>query len=541
MLWNYADVYEAIAAAMPDVPCQVQGDRTTTWGEFDRRSNALANAFLAAGLQPQAKVAIYLRNCLEFLEAYVACFKARLVPVNVNYRYEHNELVHVLGNADAEAVVLHASYAPMVERCRVSLPKLRHFVAVDDGSPLPPWAAGYETWVESGADSRPPVARSGDDVLLLYTGGTTGMPKGVVWKQDQAIRALGSAGNFYLGEPPAADLDEAIKRLDRSGKRIYVACPLMHATGLFTSLTLMNAGWTIETTAAQRFDAAALWRTVTDHHVNALVIVGDAFAQPLLAELDARGAAYDLSRLQLIISSGSKWSRTLRTGLLKHLPWAVFSDNYGSSEALRGVQTYSRGNTVPEDAVISRSDVMQMMNDDGQLIDPTVPGNRGALLIRGHLAEGYYKDPEKTQATYVTIDGTRYCVTGDFGVVEPDGTLRLLGRGSSVINTGGEKVFPHEVETVIRAHDAVQDAAVVGMPHERFGQVVTAVVVLAEGASLDSAGLAEHVKQHLAAYKAPREMFVVDVIPRTAAGKIDHKACVSIVQAIVIRSASGEQ
>ena len=541
MLWNYADVYEAIAAAMPDVPCQVQGDRTTTWGEFDRRSNALANAFLAAGLQPQAKVAIYLRNCLEFLEAYVACFKARLVPVNVNYRYEHNELVHVLGNADAEAVVLHASYAPMVERCRVSLPKLRHFVAVDDGSPLPPWAAGYETWVESGADSRPPVARSGDDVLLLYTGGTTGMPKGVVWKQDQAIRALGSAGNFYLGEPPAADLDEAIKRLDRSGKRIYVACPLMHATGLFTSLTLMNAGWTIETTAAQRFDAAALWRTVTDHHVNALVIVGYAFAQPLLAELDARGAAYDLSRLQLIISSGSKWSRTLRTGLLKHLPWAVFSDNYGSSEALRGVQTYSRGNTVPEDAVISRSDVMQMMNDDGQLIDPTVPGNRGALLIRGHLAEGYYKDPEKTQATYVTIDGTRYCVTGDFGVVEPDGTLRLLGRGSSVINTGGEKVFPHEVETVIWAHDAVQDAAVVGMPHERFGQVVTAVVVLAEGASLDSAGLAEHVKQHLAAYKAPREMFVVDVIPRTAAGKIDHKACVSIVQAIVIRSASGEQ
>ena len=532
MNWNYADIYEAIARVMPDVPCQVQGERTINWRDFDRRSNALANAFLAAGLLPQTKVAVYLRNCPEFLEVYVACFKARLIPVNVNYRYEHDELVHVFGNADAEAMVFHASYAPMVARCREKLPQLRYFVAVDDESPLPDWAETYDTIVENGDTSKPDAARSGEDALLLYTGGTTGLPKGVVWRQSDVIKALGSAGNFYLGEPPATDLDDVLSRLDHSGKRLYVACPLMHATGLFTSLTLMNVGWTIETTAAQRFEAAALWRIVSDHHVNAMVIVGDAFAQPLLAELDANGASYDLSRLQLIISSGSKFSRAVRTGMLEHLPWVVLSDNYGSSEALRGVQTYSRRDSVPEDGVISRSDVMKMMGDDGRLLAAPAPGDGGALLIKGHLAVGYYKDPDKTQATYVTIDGVRYCVTGDFGVVEPDGNIRLIGRGSSVINTGGEKVFPYEVEMVIRTHDAVADAAVIGLPHPRFGQAVAAVVVLREGAELDPSDLAGHVRQHLAAYKAPREMFVIDVIPRTAAGKIDHKACLAAVQAM---------
>ena len=534
MHWNYADVYETIAGTMPDVPCQVQGDRSVSWGEFDRRSNTLAGALLRAGLSEHAKVAVYLRNCPEFIETYVACFKARMIPANVNYRYEHDELVHVLGNADAEAVVFHASYAPMMARCRESLPKLKYFIAVDDGSPMPEWADAYDALVEGGDGAKPDVARSGEDPLLLYTGGTTGLPKGVLWRQDDVIRALGTAANFYLGEPPSAGLDDVTRRLDRSGKRLYVACPLMHATGLFTSLSLMNAGWTIETTASQRFDPAALWRVASDHHVNALVIVGDAFAQPLLAELDANGDSYDLSRLELIVSSGSKFSRAVRAGILRHLPQVVLSDNYGSSEALRGVQTYSTRDSVPEDAVISHSEVMRMMGDDGRLLDTMAPGDRGALLIKGHLAVGYYKDPEKTAATYVTVDGTRYCVTGDFGVVEPDGNIRLVGRGSSVINTGGEKVFPYEVEMVIRKHPAIEDAAVIGLPHERFGQAVAAVVVLrgSDGAGLDRVALADHVRQHLAAYKAPREMFVVDAIPRTAAGKIDHRACLSLVQAM---------
>lgn len=530
MQWNYADIYEAIAAAMPDVPCQVQGDRMVTWAEFDRRSNALAQAFLAAGLPHQAKVAIYLRNCPEFLETYVACFKARLVPVNVNYRYGPAELVHVLGNSDAEAGVFSAAYAETLGRCREELPRLRYFLAVDDGNAKPDWALAYERIGE--AASSPDVGRSGQDALLLYTGGTTGLPKGVIWRQDEVIQALGAGGNFYLGQPPAADLDEILRRLDHSGKRLYVACPLMHGTGLFTSLTLMNVGWTIETGVSDRFDAPALWRLASDHGINAMVIVGDAFAQPLLADLDAHAKDYDLSRLQLIISSGSKWSRAVRAGLLGHLPRVVLSDNYGSSEALRGVQTHSTAGSIPVDAVIARSEVLRMMDDEGRLVDHTVPGTSGSLLILGHLADGYYKDPEKTQATYITIDGTRFCATGDFGMVEPDGSVQMLGRGSSVVNTGGEKVFPYEVEMVIRRHAAVADAAVIGLPHARFGQMVAALVVLRAGAQLDLQTLAAHVKEHLAAYKAPREMFVVDVIPRTAVGKIDHKACLAIAQSM---------
>jgi len=534
MRWNYADIYSVIATAIPNAPCQVQGGRTVTWAEFDRRSSAVAHAFLAAGLRPQAKIAVDLRNCPEVLEIYVACFKASLVPVNINYRYGHDELMYVLSNCDAEAVVFQGCYAQTLAQCREELSQLRYFVAVADGSALPEWADAYNELVKRSVDSKSEVVRSGDDSLLLYTGGTTGLPKGVVWRQDEVIRALGTAGNFYLGQPPAIDLNDVVRRLDRTGKRLFVACPLMHATGLFTSLSMMNEGWAIETSVSEHFDPPALWRLVSDHHINGLVIVGDAFARPLLAELDADSSRYDLSSLRLIISSGSKWSRSVRAALLKHLPWALLSDHYGSSEALAGVQTKSTVDVIPEDGVISHSELLQMMDTDRRLLDTTVPGNSGALLMKGHLADGYYKDSNKSQATFLMIDGARYCVTGDYGVVEPDGKIRLLGRGSSVVNTGGEKVFPEEVEAVIRQHEAVADAAVIGLPDERFGQVITAVVSLRKGAELDLSALATHVKRHLAAYKAPRELFVVDAIPHTAMGKIDYRACLAIVQSLAI-------
>jgi fatty-acyl-CoA synthase len=329
------------------------------------------------------------------------------------------------------------------------------------------------------------------------------------------------------------DLDDLKDKLDRSGKRLYVACPLMHATGLFTSLSLMNEGWAIETSATEHFDPAVLWRLVSEHGVNGLVIVGDAFARPLLAELDADPDAYDLRHLDIIISAGSVWSQAVRAGLVQRLPWVVLCDNYGSSEALGGIQTYTRPGQVPESGVIAPSEQLQMMDDQGRLLDTTVPGTRGALLMRGHFADGYYKDSEKSERTWVTIDGERRCVTGDHGIVEPDGSIRLLGRGNAVVNTGGEKVFPQEVEDVIRRHKAVADAAVIGIPNERFGQVVTAVVALHNGAELDLSTLSAHVKRHLAAYKAPREMVVVPTIPRTATGKIDYNGCHTLARAIL--------
>lgn len=534
MEWNYADIYEAIAAATPDAPCQVQGEQTITWSQFDRHTSALAHALVDAGLEPGAKVGILLHNRPEFIEAYVACFKARLTPVNINYRYGHDELVHVLGDSDAEAVIFQARYAGAIEGCRDELPLLRYFLAVEDGSSHPDWAQSYEAVT---ARTLPPpvgVVRSGNDSLLVYTGGTTGAPKGVIWRQHQAIRALGTAANFYIGKPPAVDIADVVARLDDTNKRLYVACPMMHATGLFTSLSLMSEGYAIETSAAERFDAAELWRTVAEHRANALVIVGDTFARPLLAELDARGADYDLSNLDFIISSGTKLSRSSRRALLKHLPHVLLSDNYGSSEALRGVATNSTRDTIPKDGVIAHSERLALMGEDGTLLDTGVPGTRGALLIRGHLADGYYKDPDKTAASFRTVDGIRFCVTGDFARIEPGGAVRLLGRGSSVINTGGEKVFPQEVEETIRTHPAVSDVAVVGLPDERFGQVVSAVVTLHRGGELALSELAAHVKDHLAGYKAPRHLFVIDAIPLTAAGKPDHKAARALALSMLV-------
>lgn len=522
--WNYADIYEVIAREIPNAPCQVQGDRTITWAEFDRRSDALAAWLLDLGLDHQANVAIYLRNCPEYIEAYVACFKAGLVPVNVNFRYGHDELMHVFTNAEVAAVIFQAQFAPTLNETRAELPGMRHFLALADDSEAPSWAASYDEVALSARRHPNPPRRSGNDALLQYTGGTTGLPKGVLWRQDTVIQALGSAANFYMKHPPAIDLADLVTKVDREGRRLYSACPLMHATGLFTSLTLMIEGWAVETADLDRFSAPALLNLVSEHSVNAIVIVGDAFAQPIMAEVIENPDAYDLTGLEMVISAGSVWSRAMRAAMIERFPWLILCDNYGSSEALRGVQTYTRPGVVPPTGVIAQSELLHMQDDKGRLVDTTVPGNRGALLISGHLADGYYKDPEKSIGTWITIDGDRYCVTGDHGVVESDSTIRLLGRGNAVINTGGEKVYPQEVEETIRSHPAVANTAVIGMHDERFGQIVTALVKLRPGANLDQATLATHVKAQLASYKAPRRLLIVEVIPHTAAGKIDYNA-----------------
>lgn len=522
--WNYADIYSAIAREIPDQPCQVQEDHVVTWGEFERRSDAVAASLLDLGLAHQSKVAVLMRNRPEYLETYVACFKAGLVPVNVNYRYGHDELVHVLIDSDSRAIVFQASLEPVIQSARSELPHLTHGIVVDDGTPATGWAHPYEDLATSGCTPTNAPARSGDDGLLQYTGGTTGLPKGVLWRQDTAITALGSAANFYMHKPPASDMDDLLEQLDRSGKRLYTACPLMHATGLFTSLSLMNAGWATQVGPDQRFSAAGLLRTLADHRINAVVIVGDAFARPMLEELRANPEAYDLSALEMIISAGSLWSQEVRAGLVEALPQLVLCDNYGSSEALRGVQTYTRLGEVPPSSVIAHSELLHMLGEDGSLLDMSVPGNKGMLLISGHLADGYYNDTEKSSATWVELDGVRYCITGDRGSVQPDGTIKLLGRGSSVINTGGEKVFPTEVEGVLRQHPAIHDAAVVGLPHERFGQMVAALVVPVAGEGpIDTDAVSAFMRDHLADYKCPRRIFTIDKVPLTAMGKIDHK------------------
>ncbi|MBI4936575.1 MAG: acyl-CoA synthetase [Actinobacteria bacterium] len=525
--WNFADVYELVAAKVPDRPCQVQGDRVITWAQFDARANALAADMLSAGLTHQSKVAAYLFNGPEYLEVYIAAFKAGLAPVNTNYRYGHDEIVYLFDNADAEAVVFHAAFVELVERVRHELPKVRRWYCVADGTaPVPEWAVDYESVVTASVAGpvRGPWGRSGDDLLLLYTGGTTGMPKGVMWRQDDLFNVLGAGGNAVLGIPPAADMDELGSRLgpDAPSFVLLSACPLMHGTGQFSSLIAMNLGGAVVTLPSRHFDVHELLREVERNKVNSIIIVGQAFAGPILDTLDAAPGQYDLSSVIMMSSSGVMWAQDNKEGLLRHLPQAALFDSFGSSEAVGMGASVSTAGGASQTARFQIGPACAVFDDLGQRVVPG-SGERGMVAVSGFIPLGYYKDEAKTAQTFRTYEGQRWTVPGDWAEVNEDGTLVLLGRGSVCINTGGEKVFPEEVEEALKQHPLVRDAVAVGIPDNRFGETICAVVEAVPGAAPDLATLADHVKEHLAHYKAPRHLVLVDTIGRAPNGKVDYK------------------
>ncbi len=522
---TFADVYEAVAGALPDAPAQIQGDRIITWRDFDRRANALAADLLDVVSGEQAKVAAYTYNCPEYLETYLAAFKAGLVPVNTNYRYGPDELTYLFDNADAEAVIFHASFTPVVEKIRDRLPGVRRWYLVANGSDEPDWAVPYESVVADGADRTiAPWGRSSDHILMLYTGGTTGMPKGVMWPQSDLWDVLGSGGNAVLGIPAPKDLDDLAATV-RPGVVTMPCCPLMHGTGQLMALVTMAVGGTVCMLVNRHFDADELWRTAQDRKVSVAVIVGDAFARPMLVALDAAEAAgvtYDLSDLKVIISSGVMWSHDVKQGLSRHVPGALLVDSYGSSEAVGLGASVSTAGSAAETAKFQLGERVHVFTEDGRRVEPG-SDDTGFVAISGPLPVGYYKDEEKTARTFRTIEGVRYSVPGDYATVDADGTLHLLGRGSVCINTGGEKVFPEEVEEVLKQHPAVLDAVCVGVPDDRFGEAISAVVEARDpGEGVDATDVIAFVKEHLASYKAPRTVVVVDTIGRSPAGKVDY-------------------
>ena len=522
--WNFADVWERIAQVLPDAPCQVQGDRVVSWSQFDRHANALAADMLAAGLGEQAKVAAYLTNCPEYLETYFAAMKAGMVPVNTNFRYGPDEIRYLFDNADAEAVVFHATFADVVEKVRSDLPLVKRWYVVADGSPVPEWATPYADVVGDGTDRvAGPWGRSPNHCLFLYTGGTTGMPKGVMWQQHDLFMVLGGGGNPILGQPPAADMDDLAGRLAGPGAVGLPACPLMHGTGQFTAFIIMIGGGSIVSLADRTFDPAALWQTVQDRKVNAVTIVGDAFARPLLDALDANPGTWDLSSLLLMSSSGVMWSQETKEGLLRHLPTVILFDSLGSSEAVGLAASVSGGGAAAETASFQLGENVKVISEEGRLVEPG-SDEIGMVGIPGYIPLGYYKDEEKTAKTFRTVEGVRYSIPGDFATVAADGSIHLLGRGSVVINTGGEKVFPEEVEEALKQHPAVRDAVAVGVPDSRFGEVICALVEAETGATVDEGDVIEFVRGKLARYKAPRKVLVVESIGRSPAGKVDYKA-----------------
>lgn len=525
--WNFADAWEAVAEAVPDGAAQVHGDRRFSWAAFDRRADGLAAALLAAGLRQQEKVALALYNGPEYLESAFGAFKAGLVPVNTNYRYGPDELAHLWDDADASAVVFHGSLTETVAQVRGRLARVRLWLHVDDGTtPSPDWAAPYEQVARSAADrTRAPWGRSGDDLLLIYTGGTTGRPKGVMWRQHDMYRVSDVAR-----DPDEADLAHVRTRVATATARPVglPASPLMHGTGFVFAGTILSRGGTVVTATSRRLDVPELLDLVHRHRVTALCIVGDAFCRPIVDALHADPGRWDLTSLAAVSSSGMAWSADTKAQLLEHAPDALLVDMLSSSEASgmgRSVVSARRAGA-PARFQLGRDSFV--LDEHGVPVEPG-SGIVGRLAVRGILPLGYHKDPEKTAATFPTIDGVRCSVPGDLAVVEDDGSVTLLGRGSTSINTGGEKVFPEEVEDALRSHPDVADAVVVGVPDPRFGSVVAALVALRRPRSGGDADpspgvLTDHVRGRLAAYKAPRHVVVVDSVGRGPNGKADHVA-----------------
>jgi fatty-acyl-CoA synthase len=522
--WNIAEVWEVVAEVLPDAPAQVQGERRTTWAQFDRRADGVAKALLAAGAAHQDKVAQYLYNCPEYLESLYGTWKAGLVPVNTNYRYTEDELLYLWDNADAFAVVFSSEFTGRIEAIRDRLPKVRLWLWVDDGSgPCPGWATPYED-VASSATERtvPPWGRSPDDLYMLYTGGTTGMPKGVMWRQDDIFSLLNSAG--IGGYPPDGGLEGVRAQLQTVGPGMsgVPACPLMHGTGALISFGLLSTGGCIVLLEERSFKAEELFDVVEREKVGAVVIVGDVFAKPMVRALDADEGRWDISSIVFIYSSGVMWSESVKEALLRHHPKMMLVDALGSSEAIGMGTSVSAGEDAAGTASFSLGPNAVVIGDGNRLVEPG-SGEIGRVGIRGRVPVGYYKDPEKSAATFPEIDGVRYSIPGDHATIDADGTIQLLGRGSVVINTGGEKVFPEEVEEALKTHATVRDAVAVGIPDERFGEAVTAVVELEPGATLDEEAVIAHVKQSLAGYKAPKRVLQVDTIGRAANGKVDYR------------------
>jgi fatty-acyl-CoA synthase len=526
MSWNLADLFELVADTAPERLALAHGvaGPTRSWRELDRNANALA-LHLARRHQPGDKIALYSYNRPEFVETLVAAFKARLVPVNVNYRYREEELVYLLDNSDATVVVYEAGFAGSVAKVRDRLPQVREWIELSDGSEGNAFSVSYEEIVGAGTDRRLDVQREPTDLLFMYTGGTTGMPKGVMWEHSALYRALGGGGNAVLGEKASESIDEQRERIAQEGRgqRLLPACPLMHGTGLFTAINALGGGGAIITLTAKSLDAEELWSTVEARGATASAIVGDAFAKPMLKALQENPGRWDLTKFMLVISSGVIFSPQSKQGLLEHLPHAIMYDSFGSSEAVGfGTELTTKTSTV-QLAKFKIGPNCKVFTPDGREVEPGTD-EPGYIARSGPIPLGYYKDEKKSAETFKTYQGRRWSIPGDWCTVNADGTLNLLGRGSVCINTAGEKVYPEEVEEALKTHPAVADALVVGLPDEKWGESVTGVVTLEAGKQASEAELRAHVRERLAGYKTPKRIVFTQASMRAPNGKADYKA-----------------
>ncbi|RAY11252.1 acyl-CoA synthetase [Actinomadura craniellae] len=512
--YNLADLLEILAAAAPDRPALVAGDRRLTYRELNERASRVGHHLAGAGVRAGEHVAILSWNRAEWLESMLGIFKIRAVPIPVNYRYVAGELRHVLTDSDSVALIGERSLLARVAEIRAELPKLRHVVVLEDGSADEiPDAVPYEEALAAAAASDDFPPRSDDDRYIMYTGGTTGYPKGVEWRcEDIFFGALG--GGNVLGDPVTSP-EELAANAAQPGMAVLDCAPVMHGAGQWVAFMGLLSGAKVVLSTEHAFDPARALALLAEEQANVIMVVGDVMARPLAAEL-ARGG-HDTSSLFAVASGGAPLTEGARAELQAHLPNVLFLDNYGASE------TGACGPSVGGKAGTARFMMkpgITVLDDD---LRPVKPGEIGRLARSGHIPLGYYNDPQKTASTFFTdAEGTRWSVPGDFASLEPDGTIVLLGRGSLMINTGGEKVYPEEVEVALKDHPDVYDAIVVGLPDERFGQRVAAVIAPRPGARPTLEEISGHLRGRLAGYKLPRQIHLVDEVRRTAVGKSDY-------------------
>ncbi|MEV4252794.1 acyl-CoA synthetase [Spirillospora sp. NPDC049652] len=512
MEFNHADLFEGVADAVGTRTAVVCGDRRLTYAELDAHANRLAHHLRAAGVEPHRHVAIQLYNGIEYAAAILAALKIRAVPINVNYRYVEDELRYLYRDSDSVALIYDAEFDDRVAAVLPDASALRHLVSVGESSV--PGAVRYEDAVAAQSDARDFPARSADDTYIIYTGGTTGMPKGVMWGMESMLRAF-----WNPTFPPPEKPEDVVELARSSGPMVMMPiAPLMHGAAQQATFISWCMGSTLVYT--RRFDAAEVWRTIERERVNSLTITGDAMAIPMADEL-ARGG-YDTSSLLAFVSTGAILTGTVRDRIAALLPNTMILDRFGSTES--GSTAEAVAGTSPEKGLRFTPDVPDIAVLDDAL-KPVQPGSGviGQLARTGHIARGYYNDPEKTARTFPEADGRRWLLTGDIATVEADGTISVFGRGSQAINTGGEKVFPEEVEAVLKGHPDVYDAVVTGIADERWGSRVAAVVQPAPGTAPAPGDLDAHCRAHLSGYKVPRTYAFVAEMRRSPAGKADYR------------------
>ena len=516
MAMNLADLFEHAADVFADRLAVAFGERALTYRELDERTSRLAHHLAGIGVQPGDHVGLYAGNSVEALETLLAICKLRAVPVNINYRFVEAELRYMFADSDLVALVHQRQFGPRVAAMAGAAPSLRGTVVIEDGSGAELTGVQYKAALAGASPERDFGPRSSDDVYIIYTGGTTGYPKGVMWRHEDIWRTLGGGIDFMTGEPLADEWEPSRRGQAGSPLVRLTAAPLIHGAAQVACLGALFGGDTVVLMA--RFDPHEIWRAVERHKVNVLVVIGDAMARPLIEALHEGG--YDASSVVSLSSSASLFSPAVKDACVAALPNAFITEAVGSTETgFTGITLIAAGTESRGGPTVKPGPDVLVLDESNR---PVGAGEVGRLARGGHVPLGYYNDPVKTAQMLVEVEGRRYAVPGDWARVEEDGSFTLLGRGNTCVNTGGEKVYPEEVEGALKSHPDVFDALVIGLPDERLGQTVAALVEPRDGAVLDLAALEAHLRTQIAGYKVPRSVWVVDAIGRTVSGKADY-------------------